>query len=156
MDERSRQSYKCVRAEGPITVDGLLDESSWLKAAVLEFVIPGTHEEPLDRTEGRLLWDDDCLYAGFRAYDRDVWSYHTKRGAQTCEDDVLELFFKTHSEREPYYNFEINALNTVYDACNARRLTPGGATLSGPRGISGLCEPRICWPIMMSPGLKSL
>jgi hypothetical protein len=116
----------CVRIDKPIKVDGLLDEAAWQKADVLDFYVPETHNAPLSKTEGRLLWDSKYLYVGLKAYDRDIWSYHKNRDDPTCYEDVLEVFFKTDPEKEPYYNFEINALNTVYDAFNIRRGKAGG------------------------------
>jgi hypothetical protein len=83
--------------------------------------IPITCETPISRTEVRLLWDKEYLYVGFRAYDKDVWSYLTERNARTCSEDVLEIFLKTHPDKEPYFNFEINALGTIYDAYNLKR-----------------------------------
>lgn len=76
-------------------------------------------------TEISLLWDDNYFYVGFKAYDKDIFSYYTERDSVTCDEDVLEVFIKPDLEREPYYNFEINALNTVYDACNIKKNAGG-------------------------------
>ena len=83
--------------------------------------MPVTLQEPLSKTEGKLLWDKSYLYVGFRAYDKDIWSYFTERDSTTCLEDVLEVFIKPDPGKDPYYNFEINALNTVYDAYNVKR-----------------------------------
>ncbi len=120
MAEREN-SYDCLYTEEGIKVDGLLDEPVWQKAGNLDFFIPVSHEKPLSKTEGKLLWDKDYLYVGFRAYDEDIWSYQKNRDDPTCLEDVLEVFLKTDPRKEPYYNFEINALGTVYDAFNLRR-----------------------------------
>ena len=117
----SRKEYRCLYTREKIKVDGSLDESSWKKAETLNFVIPVTHRKPLSKTEAKLLWDKDYLYVAFKAMDKDIWSYYTKRDEPTCQEDVLEIFFKPDSEKEPYYNFEINALGTVYDAFNLKR-----------------------------------
>lgn len=96
------------------------------KAAPVRFYLPVTHEPPLSKTEAGVLWSENYIYAFFRAYDKDIYSYKTERDSWTYEDDVLEFFFQTDPAEEPYYNFEINALNTVYDAYNLRRATAGG------------------------------
>ncbi len=116
-----RESYDCPYTDQPITVDGHLDEAAWDKAEVLDFFIPVTFEKPISPTEARMLWDDDYLYVGFKAWDKDIWSYLTERDSSTCSEDVLEVFVKPDAERDPYYNFEINALNTVFDAYNVKR-----------------------------------
>ena len=84
-------------------------------------MIPVSNETPLSRTEAALLWDQTHLYAAFKAFDKDIWSYFTERDSITCEEDVLELFLKPDPGSDPYYNFEINAINTVYDAFNRKR-----------------------------------
>lgn len=108
--------YVCAYTAQPITVSGRLDSAAWQKANALDFHVPVTNETPVSKTEAYLLWDDHALYVGFKAYDKDIWGYYTERNAPTCREDVLEIFFKTDPNADPYFNFEINALGTVYDA----------------------------------------
>lgn len=117
--------YECVFTAEPIVVDGLLNDPAWKSARPLAFTVPATHETPVSKTEAGILWDREFLYVCFKAYDRDIYGYHTARDAATCNEDVLEVFIKTAPYREPYYNFEINALGTVYDAYNVRRSAAG-------------------------------
>jgi len=108
--------YPVRRALSPIQIDGNLDEPAWKHASVLEFMVQETHETPLSHTEARVLWDDAHLYVGFKAADKDVWSYLTERDDPTCREDCMEIFFQTSPEKSAYYNFEINALGTIFDA----------------------------------------
>ena len=119
------QIYHCPYISEPINIDGLLDETAWQQAKPLSLVIPVSHHKPISKTEAKLLWDDNYLYVGFKAYDKDIWSYFTERDSTTCSEDVLEVFVKPSLTEDPYYNFEINALNTVYDASNAKRYAGG-------------------------------
>lgn len=121
-----KESYNCIYITEKMKIDGLLNEQSWKKAETLNFYLPITHKKPLSKTEGKLLWDKDYLYVGFKAYDKDIWGYLKKRDSFTCREDVLEVFIKPELEKEPYYNFEINVLGTVYDAFNVRKNTAGG------------------------------
>ena len=118
--------YICRRAEAPINVDGVLDEPAWEKAAPLRFMLRLTHEDALSQTDGRVLWDDDYLYVGFRADDQDVFGYLTEHDDGTCSEDVLEVFIQTDPEQPPYYNFEVNALGTMLDGFTPRRGAGGG------------------------------
>jgi len=113
--------YDCRHINERIEIDGSLSAPQWQLARPIALMLPRTHRKPLSTTEGRLLWDDDNLYVGFRAYDKDIFSYHTERDSPTCDEDVLEVFLKPDRKKDPYYNFEINALNTVYDALNLKR-----------------------------------
>jgi hypothetical protein len=122
----SSQIYACHYTDEKIKIDGHLTEKSWKKAKVLDFFIPVSGKPAVSKTEGRILWSKTCLYVGFKAYDRDIWGYYTKRDSQTCMEDVLEVFIKPDLKADPYYNFEINALGTVYDAFNVNRNAGGG------------------------------
>ncbi len=125
-NERDRECYHCHFSKQAIAIDGDFDKPVWRKSSPIRFYIPGTGQAPESKTEAGLLWDENYLYVCFKAYDKDIFAYHTERDSSTCRDDVLEVFFKTESSKEHYYNFEINALNTVYDAHNLRRNTAGG------------------------------
>ena len=118
--------YSCGRAAGAIAVDGNLDEPAWENAAVIEFILPITHEKPLSETHARLLYDDRYLYVGFRALDKDVYGEFKDRDAFTCLEDVLEVFIKPDPDSEPYYNFELNALGTMLDGFTPKRKAGGG------------------------------
>ncbi len=133
--------YTCNYVGEPINIDGSLSAPQWQRAEPIGLVLPCTHLEPLSRTEGRLLWDDNYLYVGFKAHDKDIFSYYTQRDSATCQEDVLEIFLKPDADKDPYYNFEINALNTVYDALNLKR------------GAGGPNHHR--WSRWDCPGLKS-
>jgi len=116
-----REVYNCLYTSEPIKIDGLFDEPAWQRAKALQFLMPVALKRPSSKTEAKLLWDNNYLYVGFKAYDKDIWSYFKKRDSRTCDEDVLEVFIKPDSAKDPYYNFEINALNTVYDAFNVKR-----------------------------------
>lgn len=124
--KREAPIYNCPYTSESIKVDGLLDEAAWEQAATLSFVIPATLKETVSKAEGKLIWGDNYLYVGIKAYDKDVWSYFTKHDSTTCNEDVLEVFVKPSLTEDHYYNFEINAINTVYDASNAKRYAGGG------------------------------
>ena len=94
-------------------MDGKLDEPSWrLAPQSAPFVDIVTGEPAWFDTRVALLWDDDYLYFGFRAEETDVWGTLTQRDSKIWEENDLELFI---ARRDAYYEFEINALNTVYE-----------------------------------------
>lgn len=116
-------AYECHRTTGSVVIDGRLDDSDWQRAPIMNFYIPVTGAKPISMTEGRVLWDDKNLYVGFKAYDKDIWSCLTERDSPTCHDDCLEVFLKPDAAKDPYFNFEINALRTVYDAFDVKRMS---------------------------------
>jgi hypothetical protein len=95
-------------------VDGKLDEPSWqLAPASTPFVDIVTGEPAWFDTRVALLWDDDYLYFGFRAEETDVWGTLRERDSRIWEENDLEVFIG--GGRDAYYEFEVNALNTVYE-----------------------------------------
>src|SRR5690349_23535018 len=61
-----------VRANGPIAVDGRLDEPAWAAGIPISGLTqraPREGAEPSERTEIRVLFDDDAIYVGARLYD---------------------------------------------------------------------------------------
>jgi hypothetical protein len=111
---QSLAHYTCYRASGAIRVDGKLDEASWLAAPRSKpFVDIVTGEPAWFDTRVSILWDDQFLYFGFWAEETDVWASLTERDSRIYEDNDLEIF--VDGDREAYYEFEMNALNTVYE-----------------------------------------
>lgn len=105
--------YTCYRAAGPIRIDGLLDEPSWQLAPKSNpFVDIVTGEPAWFDTRVALLWDDDNLYFGFQAEEHDVRATLTQRDSKIWEENDLEIFI---AGENTYYEFEINALNTIYE-----------------------------------------
>jgi hypothetical protein len=110
---RQPARYTCYRAAGPIVVDGKLDEPSWRMAPKsTPFVDIVTGEPAWFDTRVALLWDDDHLYFGFWIEETDVWGTLTERDSKIWEENDVEVFI---GGTNAYYEFEINALNTVYE-----------------------------------------
>lgn len=106
--------YTCYRSPGPIRVDGKLDEVSWANAPWFDaFVDLVTGEPPWFKTRVALLWDERYLYVGFDVQETDVRATHTERDSPVYEENDLEVFI---AAKDAYYEFEINAHNTVYEA----------------------------------------
>lgn len=115
----STKSYECRFTEWPITIDGVANEKAWDTAAIVDqFQKPWGHANPLPaktNTKARLLWDRDYLYFFAQMDDSDLVARVTEHDGDTWTDDVFELFFKPAPDKPGYYEFEINAQNTVFD-----------------------------------------
>ena len=144
--------YTCYRAAGPITIDGKLDEASWqLAPKSTPFVDIVTGEPAWFDTRVALLWDDDYLYFGFWVEETDVWGTLTERDSRIYEENDVEVFI---GGRDAYYEFEINALNTVYEVFWIWKDSSAGGLAAGPEfdhatqrtmvldGVGGHLHPR--------------
>lgn len=135
--------YTCYRAAGPLVIDGRLDEPSWAAAPKSEaFVDIVTGAPAWYDTRVALLWDDDYLYFGFSAQEPNVWATLTERDSRIYEDNDLEIFI---AGRDAYYEFEINALNTIYEVLwiwkDVAASPPSGRTMT-LAGVGGHVHPR--------------
>jgi cellulose/xylan binding protein with CBM9 domain len=111
--------YPCRHIDTPIEPNGRLTAAQWQTAEPLDFFLagskPGSHR-PQSRTTAWMLWDESYLYIGYKAMDKDIYSYLTEPDSAVCREDCLEAFLQPDASSFPYYDFEINALNTVYDS----------------------------------------
>lgn len=105
--------YTSYRTAGPIQIDGKLDEPSWKMAPQSKaFVDIVTGKPAWFDTRVEILWDDTYLYFGYTAAETHVSATLTQRDSKIYEDNDLEMFI---AGKDAYYEFEINALNTIYE-----------------------------------------
>ena len=106
--------YTAYRASGSVHIDGRLDEKCWQAAPRSpRFIDILTGKPTLYETRAAVLWDDQNLYVGFWVEEPNVKATLTNHGSHIYENNDVEVFI---AGRDTYYEFEINALNTVYEA----------------------------------------
>ena len=94
-------------------IDGKLEDSVWSQALVSERfadLVSGDRAH-LD-TRVRLLWDDTHLYVAYTAEEPKVRAQLTQHNDPIYTENDVELFIAGDNA---YYEFEINARNTVYE-----------------------------------------
>ncbi|QYR24058.1 carbohydrate-binding family 9-like protein [Paenibacillus sp. sptzw28] len=132
--------YMCRRAAEPLLLDGRLDKPFWAKADWTDdFVdIEGDlRPKPGKRTRVKMLWDDDCFYFGAELEEDQIWATLTERDSVIFYDNDFEIFIDPDGDSHQYYEFEINALNTVWDLLLVKPYRDGGPAVNG-WDISGL------------------
>jgi hypothetical protein len=123
------KSYICYRATKSITIDGRLDEQSWAKAAWTDFFVDIEGEKkpaPRFHTRAKMLWDDQYFYIGAELEEPHVWATITKRDSVIFHDNDFEVFIDPNGDNHEYYEFEMNALNTVWDLFLPKPYKDGG------------------------------
>jgi Carbohydrate family 9 binding domain-like len=111
----AREIVHCTsyRAAGPIKIDGKLDEPSWKMAPTSKaFIDIVTGKPAWFDTRVVILWDDTYLYFGYTAEEPNVCATLTQRDSKIYNDNDLEMFI---AGKNAYYEFEISALNTIYE-----------------------------------------
>src|ERR1041385_5766475 len=105
--------YTCYRTRTPPVVDGHLNEVAWNQAPRSpRFVDMVTGEPALLDTRAAAIWDNHNLYIGFWVEEPFVEAHLTERDSLIFMENDVEVFI---DGGDCYYEFEINALNTVYE-----------------------------------------
>lgn len=109
----SGADYQARRAER-ITVDGVPDEPEWRHAPKSPRFSDLVTGRPgwLD-SRAAILWDDCFLYVAFWVEEPDVRASVVERDDKVYRDNDVELFI---DGGDAYYELEINALGTLYEA----------------------------------------
>jgi hypothetical protein len=114
------QRIPAVRREGPIHIDGKLDEPAWDAAQPFgDFVqiFPVDGGRPSERTELRVLYDDETLYVGFLCFDSEpelVVDDLGRRDRMPASDNIGFAVDASHGHRSAYV-FVINAGGVMLD-----------------------------------------
>ena len=116
-----RPTLRALRAVGSITIDGRLDESSWANATpATDFVqsTPRTGMPATERTEVRVLFDDNTLYIGAMMYDSEPDRIVAQRMTQdfySPNEDIIGMSLDTFLDRRNAYYLMINPNGAIRD-----------------------------------------
>ncbi|MBI3940686.1 MAG: carbohydrate binding family 9 domain-containing protein [Acidobacteria bacterium] len=120
--DHAGKSVRVYRTEGPIKVDGVLDETAWREAgAISDFVQqePKVDEPATEKTEVRLILSGGALYVGVECFDSEagkIIARERRRDNNLRDDDRFEIVLDTfHDHRNAFY-FVTNPLGTRFDA----------------------------------------
>ncbi|MBA3852800.1 MAG: hypothetical protein C0503_00205 [Gemmatimonas sp.] len=113
-DTLPRPALRVLRIAEPVTIDGRLDEALWRRAeAATNWVqqFPNALQPESQRSEARVLVDDNNLYVGFRMYDTAPDSV----GMQLARRDVGDTFtdwvwvaFDSYGDRRTAFAFGVS------------------------------------------------
>ena len=109
------------RAEGPIRIDGKLDEPDWQRAGVIPDLVqqePHPGEPTPYHTEVRVLVDERNLYFGIVCRDPEPGriAIHTmQRDGNMWGDDTVMIVLSTLGDRRRGYAFRVNAAGARLD-----------------------------------------
>ncbi len=127
------KGYVCYRADHPLNIDGKLDDPSWQNAPWtddFEDIEGDKRPKPRFRTRAKMLWDDDYFYVAAELEEPHIWGTLTQRDCVIFQDNDFEVFIDPDSDNHQYYEFEMNALNTVWDLRLVKPYRDGGPALN--------------------------
>lgn len=112
------RAYICKRPIDDIVIDGKAEEESWeLAQWTNEFVdIEGKKKpKPKYSTRVKMMWDEDYFYFYAQMEEPHIWAKLRQRDTVIFYDNDFEIFIDPDGDTHNYYEFEVNAFNTVWD-----------------------------------------
>ncbi len=114
----SPSTYVCVQSKNPMVIDGKMTEEEWGQHEwTEEFVdIEGELKDiPTLSTQAKMTWDSTYFYIAAKLNEPHIWAKLKKRDDIIFFDDDFEVFIDPDADGHDYFEFEMNALNTVWD-----------------------------------------
>jgi len=119
---RFERRVQAVRATGPMTLDGVLDEAAWTTAPMAERFIqqdPREGQPATFDTQVRVLYDDNALYFGVFAKDDEPGRLivnDLKKDYNTDGSDGFRIILDTFHDERNGYQFATNPAGAKWDA----------------------------------------
>jgi hypothetical protein len=119
---RKERRLPAKRAQGPITLDGRLDEASWAGAPLANRFVqndPREGEPATYDTEVRMIYDDRALYIGVFAKDpepREIIVNELRKDFNTGTADGFQVVIDTFRDERNGYQFAINPGGAKWDS----------------------------------------
>jgi hypothetical protein len=126
--------YFCRKSQLPLQLDGQLNKPFWDQAQWTDDFIDiegDVRPKPSKRTRVKMLWDDQYFYIGALLEEDEIWATLTERDSVIFYDNDFEIFIDPDGDTHQYYEFEINALNTVWDLLLIKPYRDGGPPVNG-------------------------
>ncbi|HYC50527.1 MAG TPA: DUF5916 domain-containing protein [Gemmatimonadaceae bacterium] len=105
---------RAARRDGPVILDGRLDDVAWRSADALRGFTqswPNPGQPASDSTEARVLYDDDAILVGIRAYDArpdSIAAQLARRDASGIYSDWLHVVIDSYHDRRTGFRFSVN------------------------------------------------
>lgn len=130
--QKEPRTYIANNTDEAIVIDGVSDESSWQKADwSQEFIDIEGVKKPTYETKMKMLWDDTYLYFFAQMKEPHVWATLKQRDTVIFYNNDFEIFLDPDGDTYDYMEFEINALNTVWDLFLTKPYRDGPKVIDG-------------------------
>ena len=117
-----RDNVEPTHTDEPPRLDGVLDESAWRSAALIDACVqpePSEGDPATERTVVRLMYDEHALYVGVEAYDSNpnaVIATEMRRDCrQLLDEDNFQLIFDTFNDSRSGDMFVTNPLGATLE-----------------------------------------
>ena len=123
------QNYVVYKTSTEINIDGKPDETSWQQAEWTEYFrdIEGDKKpSPIYNTRVKMLWDNKHLYILAELEEPHIWAYYNIHDQIVFHENDFEIFIDPDRDTHNYFEFEVNAQNTLFDLLLSKPYRNGG------------------------------
>jgi hypothetical protein len=122
LSQLPRPVANAAKIDEAVVIDGQLDEGMWQSAVPLgDFVQaePFQGQAVSERTEVRILYDDEAIYVGVTLFDANpdlIVTTDTRRDPALANMDSFQMIFDTFHDKQNGFVFGTNVAGVQYDA----------------------------------------
>lgn len=120
LEVREKKETKVVipRAQSVPEIDGVFEgERAWAKSKVLGQFSHTLSGKPAEqKSEVRLMWDDEHLYVAMKAEDSWLSSEYKEHDDELWKADAFEIFIDPMGDKRHYYEMQVNPAGVVFDS----------------------------------------
>ncbi len=112
------KTYSVYKIIDEIRIDGLTNEGSWQHAQWSDLFsdIEGNKKpEPLFHARFKMVWNDTVLFILAELEEPNIWAYYDKNDMIVFRENDFEVFIDPDANTHNYFEFEVNARNTLFD-----------------------------------------
>jgi hypothetical protein len=118
---RQAPTTRATRTTTAPTIDGRLDDPAWAQAPVISGFIqnePNDGRSVTERTEVRMLFDDQAIYIGAWLFDSDpsaIVAGESRRDVDLTQLDAFLMVVDTYQDRQNAFVFGTSPMGVEYD-----------------------------------------
>jgi hypothetical protein len=128
------KNYHCPRVAGSLKLDGFITDPAWETVPWTDDFQDITGDpalKPRFRTRAKMAWDDTYFYVAAEMEEPHVWGTITKQNEIMFNDNDFEVFIDPDGDSNNYYEFEMNALGTIWELSLPVPYSEGGVPILG-------------------------
>ncbi len=125
--------YICQYNNKPFTLDGKIFKDFWADIPFTDYFVDiegDSRPTPRYKTRAKICWDNENVYFSAILEGDEIWANLTERDCVIFYDNDFEIFLDPNFDTQEYYEFEMNALNTVWDLLLTKAYRDGGSPVN--------------------------
>ncbi|PKQ64535.1 hypothetical protein BZG02_06100 [Labilibaculum filiforme] len=127
------KAYVCYKTSNSVHIDGVIDDAEWGGVKWSDYFVDIEGDKkplPTYNTRVKMAWDEEYFYVAAELIEPHIWGKLKQRDTVIFYDNDFEVFIDPQGDNHRYYEFEMNALNTIWDLMIARPYRDGAPAIN--------------------------